>query len=207
MSQEPEAPLPDTGTRGLTKSEQENTDDGGVALNHPKSSYYTSNPKADGRTHTSHNGNGFGNGGHQGGYGGRSFGNQQAWADVDAPGDDFSASYSGEGLTPEATQHQALGQFGQHAEVQRPQYARMCKRTVVLAGLPDNTKHEDITRAVRGGQVLEIYIRSHEHMAMVSFLREEDAVRFYDHSRRYDLYINHKRVGEPDPSSNATVMG
>ncbi|KAK8108565.1 hypothetical protein PG984_014366 [Apiospora sp. TS-2023a] len=194
LSQDAEAPLPDTGTRGLTKSEPENTDDGGVALNHSKTSYHAPSYKVDGRAHTSHNGNGYGNGGHHGGYGGRSFGNQQGWADVDVPGDDFSASYSGEGLTPEATHHQTFGQFNQHAEVQRPQYARMCKRTVVLAGLPDNTKHEDITRAVRGGQVLEIYIRSHEHMAMVSFLREEDAVRFYDHSRRYDLYINHKRV-------------
>ncbi|KAK8076370.1 RNA recognition motif containing protein [Apiospora phragmitis] len=194
LSQDVEAPLPDAGTRPLEKLEQENTDDGGVVLNHSKSSYYTSNNKSDGRHHTSHIGNGFGNGGHHGGYGGRSVGNQQAWGDVDVAGDDFSASYSGEGLSPEATHHQTFGQFTQNAEVQRPQYARMCKRTIVLAGLPDNTKHEDITRAVRGGQVLEVFIRSHEHMAMVSFLREEDAVRFYDHSRRHDLYINNKRV-------------
>ncbi|KAK7938110.1 uncharacterized protein PG986_014978 [Apiospora aurea] len=195
LSQDVETPLPDTGTHGLTKLEQENNDDGGVVLNQSKRSYCTSNNKPDGRPHTSHNGNGngFGNGGYHGGYGGRPFGNQQAWADAD-PADDFSASYSGEGLTPETTHHQTFGQFNQNVEVQRPQYAWMCKRTVVLAGLPDDTKHEDITKAVRGGQVLEIYIRSHEHMAMVSFLREEDAVRFYDHSRRYDLYIKHKRV-------------
>ncbi|KAK8117454.1 uncharacterized protein PG998_005735 [Apiospora kogelbergensis] len=198
LSQDAEAPLPDASTRGLTKSEQEDNDDGGAVLNHPKSSYCTHNNKPDGRTHISHNGNGsgnsFGNGGYRSGYGGKSVGNQQAWADADAAADDFSASYSNEALTPEATHHQTFGQFNQNAEVPRPLYARMCKRTVVLAGLPDGTNHADITKAVRGGQVLDIYIRSHEHMAMVSFLLEEDAVRFYDHSRRYDLHINHKRV-------------
>ncbi|KAK6851841.1 hypothetical protein PG990_015026 [Apiospora arundinis] len=198
LSQDAEAPLADAGTRGSTKKEQEDTDDGGVVLKNSKSSYYTHNSKPDGRPYTSHNGHGhgnsFGNGGYHGGYNGKAFGNQQAWGDADAAGDDFSASYSNEALTPEATHHQTFGQFNQHAEVQRPLYARMCKRTVVLAGLPEGTKHEDITRAVRGGLVLEIYVRSHEHMAMVSFLLEEDAVRFYDHSRRNDLYINHKRV-------------
>ncbi|RWA13876.1 hypothetical protein EKO27_g1257 [Xylaria grammica] len=33
-----------------------------------------------------------------------------------------------------------------------------------------------------------------EHIASVSFVREEDAVRFYEHARKNDIYIKNKRV-------------
>ncbi|KAK6088369.1 hypothetical protein SCUP234_00857 [Seiridium cupressi] len=114
------------------------------------------------------------------------------WADVN--GDGFSAEYSPDGYTPETQHNDTFGQFGREALFDRPHYPRMCKRTIVLAGIPDSTTHEDITKVIRGGPLLEVYIRGAEHSALVSFLREEDAVRFYEHSRKNDLYINHKRV-------------
>ncbi|KAI3337057.1 hypothetical protein HD806DRAFT_475528 [Xylariaceae sp. AK1471] len=73
-------------------------------------------------------------------------------------------------------------------------YARMCKRTIALCGLPSLTTLGDVTSVVRGGQLLDVFLRSAEHIASVSFVREEDAVRFYEHSRKNDLYIRNKRV-------------
>lgn len=42
--------------------------------------------------------------------------------------------------------------------------------------------------------LLDVFLRATEHVAQVSFLREEDAVRFYDHARKNDVYIRNKRV-------------
>ncbi|KAI1355794.1 hypothetical protein F5Y01DRAFT_153161 [Xylaria sp. FL0043] len=76
----------------------------------------------------------------------------------------------------------------------KPPYARMCKRTVVLCGLPAFTTLGDVTSVVRCGRLLDVFLRSAEHMASVSFVREEDAVRFYEHARKNDIYVKNKRV-------------
>ncbi|KAI0402648.1 hypothetical protein F4802DRAFT_599924 [Xylaria palmicola] len=76
----------------------------------------------------------------------------------------------------------------------RPLSARMCRRTILLCALPPFTTLGDVTGVVRGGQLLDIFLRSAEHIASVSFLREGDAVRFHEHSRKNDIYIRNKRV-------------
>lgn len=91
-------------------------------------------------------------------------------------------------------QNANFNQFAAPQSFNPPHYPRICKRTIVLAGIPDNTTHEHVTKVVRGGILLEVYIKAAEHSAHVSFLHEEDAARFYDHSRKHNLYINHKRV-------------
>jgi hypothetical protein len=78
---------------------------------------------------------------------------------------------------------------------QRPQFERQCARTLLLSNLADGTTHADITGAVRGGLLLDVFLRSHERSATVSFLNSADAKKFYDHARRHDLYIRNKRVG------------
>lgn len=83
----------------------------------------------------------------------------------------------------------------------RPHYERQCARSLLLSKLPDNTTHADITDVVRGGQLLDIYLRSNDRTAAVSFLLAADARAFFDHVRRHDLYINHKRV-----SCTSTVL-
>ncbi|ETS76025.1 hypothetical protein PFICI_12969 [Pestalotiopsis fici W106-1] len=123
----------------------------------------------------------------QNGYSG--YNGSAGWAD--GPEEDFSAEYSPDGSSPGAQQEP---NFSQALAYERPHYPRMCKRTVVLAGLAEGTTHGDVTNVVRGGMVLEIYLRAADHSALVSFLLEEDAVSFYEHVRRNDLYINHKRV-------------
>ncbi|KAK3301595.1 uncharacterized protein B0T15DRAFT_563004 [Chaetomium strumarium] len=77
---------------------------------------------------------------------------------------------------------------------QRPQFERQCARTIQLCNLADGTTHADITDVVRGGMLLDIFVRTHERSAAISFLHSADAKRFYDHVRRHDLYIRNKRV-------------
>lgn len=107
--------------------------------------------------------------------------------DEDAGDDDYSVSGGG---PVGSFQTQA---YNGHAPV-RPHYERQCARSILLSKLPDNTTHADITDAVRGGQLLDIYLRSNDRTAAVSFLLAADARAFYDHVKRHDLYINHKRV-------------
>ncbi|KAI0104185.1 hypothetical protein GGR51DRAFT_522743 [Nemania sp. FL0031] len=76
----------------------------------------------------------------------------------------------------------------------RPPYARICKRTITFCGLPPFATLADVTGVVRGGQLLDVFLRSAEHTASVSFVREEGATRFYEHSRKNDIYIKNKRV-------------
>ncbi|KAI1859968.1 uncharacterized protein JN550_011779 [Neoarthrinium moseri] len=115
------------------------------------------------------------------------------WADGDD--DNFSTPHSFDAQTTRAAQNLSPDQFSQpQRSSNKPYYARMCKRTITLAGIPEGTTYEDITNVVRGGMLLEIYIKAHEHSALVSFLLEKDAVRFYEYSRENDLYINHKRI-------------
>lgn len=76
----------------------------------------------------------------------------------------------------------------------RPFYERQCPRTLLLSNLADGVTHGDITEVVRGGQLLDIYMRPLDRLATVSFLQAADARAFFDHVRRHDLYIKQKRV-------------
>jgi hypothetical protein len=115
------------------------------------------------------------------------------WANGDADEDDEdeddnTASESGSPLTtPGANYVKPQGH--------RQQFERQCARTLLLSNLAGGTTHVDITNAVRGGMLLDVFLRNHERSATVSFLKSEDAKRFYDHVRRHDLYIRDKRVG------------
>jgi hypothetical protein len=76
----------------------------------------------------------------------------------------------------------------------RQQYEKFAKRTVLLANLPEGATHADIVDVVRGGMLLDIYVRSHDKTASVSFLEESAAQDFFRHVKRHDLYIRGKRV-------------
>lgn len=80
------------------------------------------------------------------------------------------------------------------ANDERPAYEKQCMRTVQLLNLPDGTTHADLTSIIRGGLLLDIFVRNHDRSASVSFLHSADARAFFDHWRRYDLYIRQKRV-------------
>lgn len=84
----------------------------------------------------------------------------------------------------------------------RPQFDKFAKRSVLLASLPEGVTHADVVDAVRGGMLLDIYLRTHDRAASVSFLEEAHAQEFYRHVKRHDLYIRGKRV----QSSAATFL-
>ncbi|KAF9875639.1 hypothetical protein CkaCkLH20_07020 [Colletotrichum karsti] len=76
----------------------------------------------------------------------------------------------------------------------RPQFERIATRTILIVNLPEGTTHGDITAVVRGGQLLDIFLRTYDRSAQVSFLHSADAKEFFEHIRRHDLYIKQKRV-------------
>lgn len=82
--------------------------------------------------------------------------------------------------TPKNEKHQAS-----HSE----------QRTVALKGLSDRTTHKDIAAMVRGGALLDIFLRIRERVASVSFVDGAAAQEFLTHVKRHDLYILGKRVG------------
>lgn len=76
----------------------------------------------------------------------------------------------------------------------RALYEKVAKRTILLMNLPENPTHSEIVKIVRGGMLLDIYIRSHDRIASISFLEEVHAEEFFRHVKRHDLYIRGKRV-------------
>ncbi|KFY46886.1 hypothetical protein V495_02192 [Pseudogymnoascus sp. VKM F-4514 (FW-929)] len=74
------------------------------------------------------------------------------------------------------------------------QFLRNAKRTILLSNLPEATTHADVTDAVKGGMLLDIFLRTQDRAASISFLNENSANDFFRHAKRNDLYIRGKRV-------------
>jgi hypothetical protein len=74
------------------------------------------------------------------------------------------------------------------------QFLRNAKRTILLTNLPEAATHADVTEAIKGGMLLDIFLRSQDRAASVSFLDENDANNFFRYAKRNDLYIRGKRV-------------
>jgi hypothetical protein len=86
------------------------------------------------------------------------------------------------------------GNNDSQSRFQRQQYDKFAKRTILLANLPEGVTHTDVVDVVRGGMLLDIYLRTHDRTASVSFLEEIAAHDFFRHVKRHDLYIRGKRV-------------
>ncbi|KAF4831040.1 Negative regulator of differentiation 1 [Colletotrichum siamense] len=114
---------------------------------------------------------------------------KQDWADTEVH--EISESC----ISPTETNHQ---QGSSHQDKdQKPsrlQFEKSTTRTVLITNLPDGTTHADVTAVIRGGQLLDIFLRTHDRSAQVSFLHSAEAQDFLEHVRRHDLYIKHKRV-------------
>ncbi|KAF7868840.1 uncharacterized protein EAF02_009576 [Botrytis sinoallii] len=76
----------------------------------------------------------------------------------------------------------------------RPSYEKFAQRTIQLYNLSDGTTHADVCDAVRGGMLLDMYLRTHDHTAIISFLEQAQANEFFRHVKRNDLYVRSKRV-------------
>lgn len=72
-------------------------------------------------------------------------------------------------------------------------FPRHDRRTIYFAGLPAGTTHKDLVRVLRGGRILDIYLRK-DRSAAVSFV--EGAQEFLKYAKRRDIYIHQKRVSQ-----------
>ncbi|KAK1659389.1 hypothetical protein BDP55DRAFT_733340 [Colletotrichum godetiae] len=97
-------------------------------------------------------------------------------------------------VEPEPKPEHGFGNQNDTQSPMRPQFERLATRTIFISNLAEGTTHADIVDVVRGGQLLDIFIRPHDRNAHVSFLHGTDAAAFLEHSRRHDLYIRQKRV-------------
>ncbi|KAF7548827.1 hypothetical protein G7046_g8536 [Stylonectria norvegica] len=79
-------------------------------------------------------------------------------------------------------------------------------RSVQLLNLAEGVTHADITKAVRGGQLVDLYLRRRDRTATVSFVRGQDASAFYDHAQTHGLFVKRKRVGKTDKYLDATLL-
>ena len=79
----------------------------------------------------------------------------------------------------------------------RPSYARSEQRTILIKGIAERTTHKDIVSLVRGGTLLDVYLRSNERSASVSFVEGSAAQDFMAYAKRTDIYLHGKRVSHP----------
>ncbi|KAG9255193.1 uncharacterized protein F5Z01DRAFT_673149 [Emericellopsis atlantica] len=71
---------------------------------------------------------------------------------------------------------------------------RVARRTLLLSNLAEGTRHADITAAVRGGRLVDVFVWHRDRKATVSFCVGSDAADFYRFVCKNDLYIKQKRV-------------
>ncbi|KAJ6447038.1 RNA recognition motif containing protein [Purpureocillium lavendulum] len=76
----------------------------------------------------------------------------------------------------------------------RPRLEREATRSIMLVNLADKTRHADITSVVRGGMLLDIFMKPRENAAVISFLHGVDAQAFYEHVREHGLIIKNRKV-------------
>lgn len=82
-------------------------------------------------------------------------------------------------------------------QLERKRFAKMGQRTILAKNLTDRASHQDIIDFVRGGLVLDIYLRSHERSASISFVEGSAAQDFMNYVKRNDIYVHGKRVCPP----------
>ena len=77
---------------------------------------------------------------------------------------------------------------------ERQQYARSEQRTIVAQNLSTRTTQKDLLQIIRGGTILDIFLRTNERSASISFLEGSAAQEFMNYVKRSDVYIHGKRV-------------
>lgn len=65
------------------------------------------------------------------------------------------------------------------------------QRTILITNLAERTSHKDIAAIIRGGRLLDIFLRN-DRSATVSFV--EGATEFLTYVKRNDIYLHAKRV-------------
>ena len=79
-------------------------------------------------------------------------------------------------------------------ELEKPYFARLDQRTITINNITDRTTHKDLAAIIRGGMVLDMYIRPQERCANISFLDGAAAKAFMSHVKRHDVYLHDRRL-------------
>ena len=75
------------------------------------------------------------------------------------------------------------------------------KRTVYLTKLPERVTYAKIFDVIRGGAVVDVWVKASDHAASVSFIECDAAENFYQYARKNDIYIDGRRVIYTSPFS------
>lgn len=84
-----------------------------------------------------------------------------------------------------------------HAQQQSQQQSQQRREprqdhTLLFSSLPEDIKHKDLTSIIKGGRLIQIWLREKERSADVTFA--EGAAAFLAYSKRNPFYIRGKRV-------------
>lgn len=78
--------------------------------------------------------------------------------------------------------------------------------TVSLKNIPERATHWDIVDAVRGGALVDVFLRARERTASVTFADAEAANAYLAYARRWNVYVLGKPVLNPMPYSGYQVF-
>ncbi|KAF1987278.1 hypothetical protein K402DRAFT_420499 [Aulographum hederae CBS 113979] len=68
------------------------------------------------------------------------------------------------------------------------------RRTLLITKLPDNVTHQELVNVIRGGRIVDMYIRNDRRSANVTFAEAEAASSFIAYARRNNIVINYKMI-------------
>ncbi|OKL57089.1 hypothetical protein UA08_07570 [Talaromyces atroroseus] len=94
---------------------------------------------------------------------------------------------------PENPSDSSSSEEGEEEEQKAPD-AEPEQRTLEIRNLPDRTTHLDLTNAIRGGALLEIYLRYIDNSARVTFADPAAAQQFLERARRVGFVVGNRRT-------------
>ncbi|RSL59143.1 hypothetical protein CEP54_007432 [Fusarium duplospermum] len=115
------------------------------------------------------------------------------WPHPDTDPFPVSQSSSVESPTEPWSQEPKSPQVGNRCDPNR-RLERNAQRSIRLFNLPSGVRRGDITAVIRGGPLLEVYLRPKEHTATVSFVYGDDAAAFLERAREQGLRIRNTTI-------------
>ncbi|KAG6017593.1 hypothetical protein E4U54_005840 [Claviceps lovelessii] len=115
------------------------------------------------------------------------------WQETQAFGRHLTSSDDSGSDSPDPPKRSSL------ERISRLDFERVTTRTVQLCNLSKNTTLADITSVVRGGFLVDIFLRTRDNTVALSFLHSRDAHAFYDYVQKNGLNINGTEVREEKP--------
>ncbi|PHH79513.1 hypothetical protein CDD82_2334 [Ophiocordyceps australis] len=130
-----------------------------------------------------------------------------AWDDDGDDSSSHSLHHTADVLDAEVTEAYEARHEARYEPTHRAHIERKAMRTLIFFNLPDGTTHADITETLRGGLLLDIYIKNRDNTAVVSFLHGADARAFFDHVRHTGLHVKRQRVDVKWHTCQFTLAG